>query len=74
MTEILLKYNLLDSYNRKEVLDFIDFLLNKKTEKIKKDKTSYKSKILKVSVWSESDIDLIIQNQQKLNQWKAQGW
>jgi len=59
---MLLKYNLLDSYRRKEVLDFIDFLLNKNIEQVKQEKTSYKKKILKVSVWSDSDIDQIIQN------------
>ena len=74
MTEMLLKYNLLDSFRRKEVIDFIDFLLNKNTKQVGQDKTGYKKKILKVSVWSEDDIDLLIQNQEKFNQWKAQDW
>jgi hypothetical protein len=71
MTDLALKYNLLDSSAKKEVLDFMDFLLTKETKSKKLVKPDYKKKILKVSVWSDSDIDIMIQNQQKLNQWKA---
>lgn len=74
MTNLALKYNLLDISAKKEVLDFIDFLLTKKTKSKQLQKTDYKKKILKVSVWNDSDIDLLIQNLQKLNQWKAQEW
>jgi hypothetical protein len=74
MTDLALKYNLLDTASKKEVLDFMEFLLTKETKSKKPVKDDYKKKILKVSVWNESDIDLMIQNQQKLNQWKAQEW
>lgn len=74
MTDIVLKYNLLDTFAKKEVHDFMDFLLNKKSKSEKTHKSAYKKKILKVSVWSDLDIDLILQNQQKLNEWKAQEW
>jgi len=74
MTDLALKYNLLDTSAKREVLDFMDFLLTKETKLQKPHKSDYKRKILKVSVWNDSDIDLMIQNQQKLNQWKAQEW
>jgi len=74
MTDLILKYNLLDPSGRKEVLDFMDFLLTKEIKSKKPVKNSYKKKILKVSVWNDSDIDVLIQNQEKLNQWKAQEW
>jgi hypothetical protein len=74
MTDLALKYNLLDTTAKREVLDFMDFLLTKGTNIKKSSKSDYKKKILKVSVWGDSDIDLMIQNQQKLNQWKAQDW
>ena len=74
MTDLALKYNLLDTSAKREVLDFMDFLLTKETNIKKSSKSDYKKKILKVSVWNDSDIDLMIQNQQKLNQWKAQDW
>jgi len=74
MTDLALKYNLLDSSAKREVLDFMDFLLTKETKLKKSVKSDYKKKILNVSVWSDSDIDLVIKNQQKLNQWKAQDW
>jgi hypothetical protein len=75
MTDLILKkYNLLGESSKKEVLDFIDFLLNKDTKPPQKGLSDYKKKILTVSTWSDSDIDLIVQNQQKLNQWKAPEW
>jgi hypothetical protein len=65
MTDLALRYNLLDSASKKEVLDFMEFLLTKETKSKKPVSDDYKKKILKVSVWNESDIDLMIQNQQK---------
>jgi hypothetical protein len=74
MTDLALKYSLLDTSSKKEVLDFMDFLLTKETKSKKTLKADYKKKILKVSVWSDSDIDLMIQNQQQFDQWKTQEW
>jgi hypothetical protein len=74
MTDLVAKYNLLDKSSKKEVTDFIDFLLSKKGSPQKKGLSDYKKKILKVSAWSDSDIDLLIQNQLKFNQWKVQKW
>ena len=71
MTDLILKYSLLDPNGKKEVLDFMDFLLAKEIKSKRPIKTVYKKKILKVSVWNDSDIDFMIQNQQKLNEWKA---
>jgi hypothetical protein len=62
MTDLALKYNLLDTSARREVLDFMDFLLSK-TSKVKKSVNGdYKRKILKVSVWDDSDVEIIRQN------------
>lgn len=74
MTDLALKYNLLDNAAKKEVLDFVDFLLTKETKSKKPLKAAYKKKILKVSVWSDLDIDIMVQNQQKFNQWNIQEW
>jgi len=74
MNDLTLKYNLLDSSSKKEVIDFIHFLLEKRAKLDKPGSAGYKKRILNVSVWSEADIETITQNQQKLNQWKAQEW
>jgi hypothetical protein len=74
MTDFNLKYYLLSPSARKEVLDFMDFLLVKEIKSKRPAKSAYKKRILKVSVWDELDIDFMMQNQQKLNQWKAQEW
>jgi len=74
MTDIALKYNLLDDSAKKEVLDFVDFLLNKKGNLKESDSSDYKKRLLQVSKWEEADIDLLIKNQQKLNQWNIQKW
>ena len=55
MADIQLKYNLLDAASKKEVSDFVDFLLNKKKKKTE-NISSYKKKILKVSSWTDEDI------------------
>jgi hypothetical protein len=68
MTDIALKYYQLDSSSKKEVVDFLDFLLARNVKSTKHRMTDYKKKILKVSVWSDSDINLMIQNQQNTNQ------
>jgi len=74
MNDLTLKFNLLEPAERKQILDFMDFLLSKTMKSEEPVKTDYKKKILKVSVWSDAEIDLMIQNQQKFNQWKAQEW
>jgi hypothetical protein len=74
MNDLTLKFNLLEPAARKQVLDFMEFLLSKAMKSEEPVKTDYKKKILKVSVWSDKDIDLMIQNQQQFNQWKTQEW
>lgn len=74
MTDLSIKYNLLDKTSKREVLDFMDFLISKHVKSPKKQMADYKKKILNVSVWSDTEIDFIIQNQQKFNQWKIQEW
>ena len=74
MTDLILKYSLLDPNGKKEVLNFMDFLLTKEIKSKRPIKTVYKKKILKVSVWNNTDFDFMIQNQQKLDKWKALEW
>ncbi|MEI7983776.1 MAG: hypothetical protein WCI71_19160 [Bacteroidota bacterium] len=74
MTDLVFKFNLLDKDSRKEILDFLDFLLTKKPKASKKKISEYKKKILKVSVWSEGDIDVVVENQKKFDEWKAREW
>uniref|UniRef100_F4C516 DUF2281 domain-containing protein n=1 Tax=Sphingobacterium sp. (strain 21) TaxID=743722 RepID=F4C516_SPHS2 len=68
MTNIQIKYNLLDAASQKEVSDFVDFLLNKKKKKVE-NLSSYKKKILKVSAWAEEDIKRIEEAQKHINNW-----
>jgi len=68
MTDLTLRFNLLESDVRKRVLDFLDFLLLKeaKTDVPKYLIIDYKQKIQCVSIGSEPEIDLIIQYLQNL--------
>jgi hypothetical protein len=74
MSEIVVKYNRLNKTARQELNDFMDFLLSKQ----KTDKpiflTTYKNKILNVSVWSDSDLKIFDENQKLFNQWRVQEW
>ena len=74
MSEIVVKYNRLNKTARQELNDFMDFLLSKQ----KTDKpiflTTYKNKILNVSIWSDSDLKIFDENKNLFNQWRVQEW
>jgi len=74
MNDILLKYTLLDKNAKKEVIDFIDFLLSKNRRINKKQISEYKKKILSVSKWTDADMKIFSENQKLLNQWKVEKW
>ena len=67
MSEIVVKYNKLDKTARKELNDFMDFLLNKQKNTNPMALSAYKSKILNVSVWSDSDLKVFDENQKLFN-------
>lgn len=73
MDSSILKYNLLTSFEKKEVSDFIDFLFSRNKHE-KKTPSDYKSKILSVSTWSEDDIKVFQENSKQLNQWRPTTW
>ena len=56
MTDLALKYNLLDSSSRREVLDFMDFLLKRHIKSKKQSNANDKKKILKISVLTDANI------------------
>lgn len=74
MAEITLKYNLLNKTAKKEVLDFMDFLLSKQKKNKKKEISSYKKKILNVSTWTDSDLKIFQESRGLFNQWKIEEW
>lgn len=75
MTDIAIKYSLLDESARTEVNDFMDFLLQKQRLKKGNSLSSYKKKILGVSTWSDSDIESFQVNQKLFNSsWRPQKW
>lgn len=67
MADISTKYNMLNKHARKEVNDFMDFLLGKQKGKRSDSLSEYKKKILSVSVWSDSDIIVFRENQRTKN-------
>lgn len=73
MFDGILKYELLTSAEKKEVNDFIDFLVSKKKVLPKKG-DSYRKQILKVSVWTDEDIKVFDANKTMLNEWKPETW
>jgi len=72
MTDIVLKYNSLNKTAQQEVNDFLDFLLIK--QKTKNSNQNYKSKILSVSTWADSDLIVFNNNQSLFNQWHIEKW
>ena len=75
MADIALKYSLLSNNARKEVNDFLDFLLQKQKGKKNNSLSSYKKKILGVTTWSDSDIEVFQENQKRFNStWRPEKW
>ncbi|HYX08458.1 MAG TPA: hypothetical protein VE912_17135 [Bacteroidales bacterium] len=74
MNNISIKYNLLSSKNKKEINDFMDFLLNRQLKKNSTSMAGYKKKILSVSTWSENDIQIFNENKNMFNAWKIEEW
>lgn len=59
---------------KKEVSDFVEFLLEKSKKRTKKPASEYKKRILNVSTWQEKDIAEIENNLNKFSSWKVQQW
>ena len=75
MADIVLKYSLLNTSARKQVNDFLDFLLQKQREKRGNSLSSYKKKILGVTTWSDSDLEAFQVNQKLFNSsWRPEKW
>ncbi len=75
MADIVLKYSLLNNGARKQVNDFLDFLLQKQKKKGGNSLSSYKKKILGVATWSDSDIEVFQMNQKLFNSsWRPEKW
>jgi hypothetical protein len=72
MTDLIVKYSLLNKTAQKEVIDFLDFLLSK--QKSHKTNMDYKIKINSVSTWSDSDLAVFRNNQKLFNQWRVEEW
>ena len=72
MTDLVIKYNALNKSSQKQVNAFMDFLLSK--QKKNKSKINYKSKILSVSKWTDSDLEAFKNNQSLFNHWQIEEW
>lgn len=74
MSDVSIKYSLLNKAARREVDDFMDFLLSKQKKNKINPITGYKKKILTVSTWSDADLQVFDENQKIFNQWRIQEW
>jgi hypothetical protein len=72
MSDLVVKYSLLNKTAQQEVNDFLDFLLSK--QKSQKTNMDYKLKINAVSTWSDSDLAVFMNNQSVFNQWRIEEW
>lgn len=74
MSDMSLKYRLLDRSAKEEVNDFINFLFSRQSRKKSLSISGYKKKILSVSVWKDSDLKIFKENQKLFNSWAIQEW
>jgi hypothetical protein len=66
---VMQKFEVLPEAAKKEVVDFIDFLLQKKTSRKKK---LDKKKLLEISKWTEEDIKAIEEAGKEINKWQLE--
>lgn len=74
MSELVMKFNLLEPFGKAELLNFLDFLLSKQKTTPAFDFEAYKKSILQVSVWKEEEINIFEENQKLFNKWQAPKW
>ena len=74
MSDIKTKYDKLDPASRLQVNDFMDFLLDRQKTMPLTSLKEYKNKILNVSVWSESDLNIFEENNKLFNHWGVNKW
>jgi hypothetical protein len=72
MNELLLKYNSLDSFLQRQVLEFVDYLLITRNMTKTQTLSEYKQKILNVSTWTIEETNQITENQKLFNKWNIQ--
>ncbi len=67
MEELILKYNLLDSFGQQELMDFLEFLVQKKQNQASTSASNYKKQLLQVSTWTDEDLAEIQSKSSKFN-------
>ncbi|GAB3932402.1 DUF2281 domain-containing protein [Larkinella terrae] len=74
MKDLLEKYTQLSDDHQKEVIDFINFLLNKQEKPNSFDVQAYRQEIQSVSVWSDHDLAPILESKAQIDNWKPNEW
>jgi hypothetical protein len=72
MDELLLKYNSLDFFLQRQVMEFVDYLLITRNMTKTTTLSDYKKKILNVSSWTLEETNQITENQKLFNKWNIQ--
>ena len=68
------KFETLTDQAKEEVVDFIDFLIEKKRLKRKTKKIDKKNVLLGMSYWSEEDIKIFDDIRKDMNKWKPEAF
>jgi hypothetical protein len=72
MTDLIIKYNLLDENARQQLNDFLDFLLMK-AKKAPVDQSEYTQRIQTISQWTEDDVAYLKDIKDNYN-WNIEEW
>lgn len=75
MSELLVKIQSLDEQAQQEVVDFVDFLLEKKgRRKPPHNSDDYRERLINISVWSEEDLKPIEEARRLFNNMAINEW
>ncbi|RCR67295.1 hypothetical protein [Larkinella punicea] len=74
MKDLLGKYTQLSDEHQKEVIDFVNFLLQKQEKPVQFNMDAYRKEIQSVSVWSDQDLTPILEAKDQIDNWKPSEW
>lgn len=74
MDQLIIKYQSLSPQRRKEVEDFVDFILSKEKSEMKFDVKIWQEKIKQLPQWSEEDLEVFEKNTKAFQNWKPEEW
>ncbi|MEQ1746416.1 MAG: hypothetical protein ABMA02_13385 [Saprospiraceae bacterium] len=75
MGDLLEKFETLDALEQQQLLEYLDFLLAKRKNKVKKfEYQAYRKRIINIGTWPDTDLVPMEEARELVNKWRPQEW